>query len=191
MKRIKIVMERQGVSAVAELYEDLAPKTCRAVLSALPLETNMRHAQFIGHFCWLNLCASEKPTEELKKLAEEFKKSISPENHTKYPLPGELLFGMGIPAWEGGERGASTTIFDFLMCYGPDSHTRADFSAISVFGVIIENLKDIVTACQKLTRLGEEPVRIEVLEGDFPLSEERLIPVRWGHYALGGAHIKD
>jgi hypothetical protein len=59
-----------------------------------------------------------------------------------------------------------------------------------IFGVVIEGLRDLANALQNLTRLGEEPARIEVLNGDFPPSEERLIPVRWGHYAMGGAHTK-
>jgi len=189
MKRIRITLKRQKISAVAELFEDVTPKTCKGILSVLPIETTLRHSQFIGHFVWCNLVPSGEPTKELKDVP--CMPTHFPENYSKYPLPGELAYGIGVPAWEGGERGSSSTIYDFLICYGPDSHFRMDLPiGMAIFGVVIEGFKDLATGLQNLTKLGEEPIRIELLKGDFPPSEERLIPARWGHYAKGGALSK-
>jgi hypothetical protein len=45
-KRIRVVVGDQ--EGVAELFEDLAPKTAKAVWNALPLDGTLNHANFSG-----------------------------------------------------------------------------------------------------------------------------------------------
>jgi hypothetical protein len=45
-KRIRVIVG--GVAGVAELFEDAAPKTVKAVWAALPLDGTLNHANFSG-----------------------------------------------------------------------------------------------------------------------------------------------
>lgn len=44
----QIIVTLGGVEAVADLFDDLAPKTCAAVWNALPLGETINHANFSG-----------------------------------------------------------------------------------------------------------------------------------------------
>ena len=48
MSARKIVVTLGAAEGVADLFEDLAPKTCAAVLNALPMTGTINHANFSG-----------------------------------------------------------------------------------------------------------------------------------------------
>ena len=46
---IEITLRRRGVTCVAALLDDQAPRTCRAVWDALPQEGDVYHAKYAGN----------------------------------------------------------------------------------------------------------------------------------------------
>ena len=158
-KRISLTMVREDVTAVAELHEDLAPETSKAFWSVLPYEGIIRHSQFIGHFFWSSIGDPHRPDPVLTKIPKE--------NWTMYPEPGELVWVYFPPAWLGGPKGLSTYMYDFLVCYGPESSTRVGYDTVNVFGKVIENLDGLAEGAKNLLMNGEDVLRIERIEGDF------------------------
>ncbi len=66
---------------VARLETEAAPKTCRAFLSMLPLETQLIQARWSGEAAWIPL--------------GELDLGLGFENQTSYPAPGQLLLYPG------------------------------------------------------------------------------------------------
>jgi Protein of unknown function (DUF3830) len=65
----------------ARMEEADAPKTCAEFAKLLPYGQKIIHARWSGEACWIPL--------------GEFKLSVSFENATSYPAPGEILFYPG------------------------------------------------------------------------------------------------
>lgn len=53
MNARRIRLEVDGVAAVAELLDDLSPKTTEALWQTLPIETTLIHAKWSGQACFL------------------------------------------------------------------------------------------------------------------------------------------
>jgi hypothetical protein len=70
-----------GFRFVAHLEEEEAPATVAAFRAMLPLRTRIIHARWSGEAAWI-------PWGDLDV-------GIGPENATRYPSPGELLFYPG------------------------------------------------------------------------------------------------
>jgi Protein of unknown function (DUF3830) len=81
-----------GFEFVARFVED-APQTAAAFRGMLPLESRIIHVRWSGEGCWI-------PMGDLDV-------GIGPENATRYPSPGELIFYPG---------GVSET--ELLLAYG-------------------------------------------------------------------------
>ena len=60
----RILIEVDGVSAVAELCEDLSPKTAEAFWQTLPIETTLMTAKWSGNACYF-----EPGGDHLKQVA--------------------------------------------------------------------------------------------------------------------------
>ena len=115
---------------VARLEEELAPATVAAFRRLLPLETRIIHARWSGESCWI-------PFGELDV-------GFGPENATRYPSPGEVLFYPG---------GVSET--EILLAYG-----AVQFA--SKAGVLAGNpLIDLTSGLEHLRELG----RLALWEG--------------------------
>lgn len=50
----RILMEVDGVQAIAELYEELSPKTTEAFWQSLPIDTWLRPAKWSGEACYIH-----------------------------------------------------------------------------------------------------------------------------------------
>ena len=70
-----------GFRFLARLETRLAPKTCQAFESMLPLETQIIQARWSGEAAWIPL--------------GELDLGLGYENHTSYPAPGQLLLYPG------------------------------------------------------------------------------------------------
>ncbi len=78
---MRLVIEIEREKFLAALHEDKAPKTCSALLKALPINGKVIHARWSGEAIWLPL------TDEI--IQTDF------ENQTIHPSKGELLFYPG------------------------------------------------------------------------------------------------
>ena len=77
--RIKI--DIGGIDFIAELLEEEAPETCRAILEALPIEGKVIQARWSGEAVWF----------PMDPLGIE----VVQENATSYPSRGDLLYYPG------------------------------------------------------------------------------------------------
>jgi hypothetical protein len=76
-RHIRLTFVNSGVSVVAEMLDDEAPRTCELVWSLLPLEHDLYHGRFSGMETFVVLDeAHEAP----------------PEQRCSLPLPGEILY---------------------------------------------------------------------------------------------------
>ncbi len=66
----------------AELLEDEAPRSVKAIRDFLPLESQLMHVRWSGHATWVNIDEIELP-------------EIPRENHTVYPSRGDILLYPG------------------------------------------------------------------------------------------------
>ncbi len=103
-----------GLHFVARLESELAPKSCAAFQSMLPLKTQIIQARWSGEAAWI-------PFGELNL-------DVGYENPTSHPAPGELLLYPG---------GVSET--EILFPYGPTLFaSRSGQLAGNHFATVIE-----------------------------------------------------
>ena len=152
-KRIEIGFVKSKVHAIAEMHEDLAPKTCEAVWNCLPHEGEARHAKWCGNEVWTMLSVSEA----LKKVPNE--------NITIYPQPGDVMYGYFPPAWEGGLRGQREAICDVAIWYGPDSplYQIDGPHTMNHFAKVVENLDKFAEECDRMWTEGVQRIAIKRL----------------------------
>jgi hypothetical protein len=115
-----------GFDFVARLEQEAAPATVSAFRKMLPLESKIIHVRWSGEGCWI-------PMGELDV-------GIGPENATRYPSPGELIFFPG---------GVSET--ELLVAYGYVAFaSKAGALAGNHFATIVdgnENLRELGRRC--------------------------------------------
>jgi hypothetical protein len=120
---------------VARLEEELAPATVAAFRRLLPLETRIIHARWSGESCWI-------PFGELDV-------GFGPENATRYPSPGEVLFYPG---------GVSET--EILFPYGHTAFaSKAGALAGNHFATIVEGGERLYELGRKVLWEGAQPFR--------------------------------
>ena|SRR5690349_19152364 len=78
---------------VARFEEDAAPRTCARFRAMLPYRQRIIHVRWSGEACWIPL--------------GDLDLGLAPENHTSYPVPGQVLLYPG---------GISET--ELLLAYG-------------------------------------------------------------------------
>ena len=150
-RRLKITIPDCEAFCMAELEEELAPKTCEAIWKALPHRGPANHAMWAGHEVMTKLAV----TEELKRVPRE--------NITMYPRAGDCLYSYFPPAWEGGLRGLREPVCDFAIWYGPDSplYQIDGPHPMNHFAVIVEGLNSFAEAAQKILYEGIKEIVIE------------------------------
>ena len=134
-----------------ELLRDEAPRTCRAVWDALPIEKPAFHARRSG--------------KELFVLADPFK-NPGPENTRLRLAGGDVLF-VHLPAvWKDDHPDFTRSdagIFDIALIYGDDALLRGPVAPIegNLFGrVASADLPKLVELCERMWREGTELVRL-------------------------------
>ncbi len=114
-----------GFEFVARLEDD-APDTVAAFRKTLPYDSNIIHVRWSGEGCWI-------PMGDLDL-------GVGPENATRYPSPGEIIFFPG---------GISET--ELLIAYGYVAFaSKAGALAGNHFATIVEgneNLRPLGVKC--------------------------------------------
>lgn len=131
-KKIKMEFEKGG-TITATLFEDVAPETCKAVLSALPYEHEMIHAMWAG--------------QEIFFDGFPMKEKVPFENATKNINPGEVVL--------------NTLAQSFCIFYGkgiPRSAVDKEID-INVFGMV-DDVEEMAKIGLRIRRQGVEKVRI-------------------------------
>ena len=147
-KRIKITFTEENVSAIAELLEDDAPKTCEAVLSLLPQEGAAHHATYSGSEVVLIL----------DRIID-----VGQENATIMVIPGDVAF----TTFEGGKIfGFPDTFSEIAVFYARDAIPSMPNGPVpmNIFGRITEGLEAFAEVSFKMRRSGVKPLFIEVID---------------------------
>ncbi|MCE0486585.1 DUF3830 family protein [Ornithinimicrobium sediminis] len=163
---VRITLEQRGVSCVARLLEQEAPRTCAAVLAALPLAAQVYHGKYARN--------------EIYALFPQFaEQDPGAENTTVTPIPGDLCWftfsgdDLGNPAYgyeTEQEHRAQGAIVDLALFYGRNNLlVNGDQGWVpgNVFGTVVEGLEQMAHACQDLWMGGVrgESLRVEVVDG--------------------------
>ncbi len=163
MSAITITLVQRGVSARAELDERAAPRTCAAVLAALPLEAQVYHGKYARN--------------EIYALFPAFAQSDpGAENTTITPIPGDLCWftfsgdTLGNPAYgyeTGSEHGGHPDVVDLAVFYGRNNlliNGDQGWVPGNVFASVTEGLAELAAACQDLWMGGVrgETLRLEL-----------------------------
>ena len=145
---IELELTKRKVSCVAELLDDLAPKTCSAIWDALPLSGDTFHAKYASN--------------EVYTLVPPFTPdNLALENPTLTPTTGDLVcwfFAAGlIPRPDVRAMAGDRGVVDLAIFYGRDnlliSPTMGPVPG-SRFGAVTENLDEMIQACDNVWREG-------------------------------------
>ena len=144
-KRLVLTFPDDGVSATAELLEELAPTTCRILWEHLPFSGELNHAQWSGPEAYLFIDPSIR---------------IGPENQTFHTVPGDIgyysLEGGRLYGWPDDmaelafiyDRGAKPSMMD-----GP--------IPVNLFASVVDNLKGFAGMCSRIRREGVKTFRVD------------------------------
>ncbi len=146
-KRIRITFPGENVSAIAELLEADAPRTCAAVLSLLPQVGEAHHATYSGAEVVLIL----------DRVVD-----IGQENATVMVIPGDVAF----TTFEGGRIfGFPDTFSEIAVFYARDAIPSMPNGPVpmNIFGRIVEGLDEFAEVGFAMRRSGIKPLTIEVL----------------------------
>lgn len=143
-----------GISAIAELFDDKAPATCECIWKALetPVEELGIHAMWTGREISFPFPAARFPDNEGIKLP--------PENHIVIPIPGDLVWN-GYPPYQW--QGNPNPVYDFGIFYGRDARLflPVGWKPSTLFGSIVENLQEFAAVCARCQSEGKKKIRIE------------------------------
>ncbi|HOI22308.1 hypothetical protein SDC9_16562 [bioreactor metagenome] len=157
-RRISIEVLGTNVKAIAELYEDDAPKTCETLWGALknPLEAKAIHAMYAGPEVFISDFPESNKTFDPKALPLE--------NATAYPSPGDIGW-LYIPPHN--ERGQRKEIWDFAFVYGRGVtfDSVLGIRPITVWAHIVEGLDEFAVQCARIrSDDGPKVLRVKRVE---------------------------
>jgi len=134
-RRLRITIG--GIPFVAELLEDEAPETCRAMLAALPIEGRVIQARWSGEAAWLPMdgLGIEAPLE----------------NATSHPSRGDLLY------YPGGISEKELLIPYGSACFG----SRVGQLQGNHFATIVEGAERLGEMGRRVLWEGAQEIRIE------------------------------
>ncbi len=151
---LTITLEKRGVTALAVLLDDAAPRTCAAVWEALPQSGQVYHGKYARN--------------EIYHLVPAFA-SVEPgkENTTVTPIPGDVCYfsfdsdDLGNPAYgyeqeadvRAPEPAGAKAIIDLAVFYGRNNlliNGDQGWVPGNVFATIVEGLDELAQACQSI-----------------------------------------
>lgn len=158
-RRIEIVLEKRQVSCVAELLDDLAPRTCAIVWDALPLSGDAYHAKYARNEIYTLLpgFADTEPGRE---------------NPTITPIAGDVAY-FSFDNWQlntpshgysvSGQQLNDDIIVDLALFYERNNLLlNPDYGWVpaNIFATITEGLDELAKASDDMWRRGFEGERL-------------------------------
>jgi hypothetical protein len=147
-KRLVFTFVDEGVSAIAELHEDQAPKSVAAVLSCLPQNNHAHHATYSG-------------SEVAIILDRDL--GVGRENATTKVIPGDL----GYTRFDGGVMwGFPDSFSELAWFYDRDvTPSMPDGPVpINLIGTFVEGFPEFAAVCRRMRREGVKRMEIRVEE---------------------------
>ena len=150
-RHIVLSFPDEGISAQAELLEDVAPATCRLVWERLPVENRTIHGMYSGREVFIMV---EPP------------QAVKDENLVNLPLPGEIFYFHQ----EGGVYvDADCSYSEICIVYGRGVQFRGEGGASSfanLFARFTGDWSAFAEACRRVRYNGPRRLRIERDEGE-------------------------
>jgi hypothetical protein len=146
--RVKFTFVDEGVVAYAVLHEDQAPKSCAAVIAALPQENEAHHATYSG-------------SEVAFLLDRDLQ--VGMENATSKVIPGDLAY----TRFEGGQMwGFPESFSELCWFYDRDAVPSMPDGPVPVnlIGTFTDGFPEFAAVCRRMRREGVKKLRIEVEE---------------------------
>ncbi len=152
---IDISLQKRGITCVARLLDEQAPRTCAAVWDALPLGADVYHAKYARN--------------EIYTFVPTFTEvAPGPENTTITPIPGDVVYfpfeqwqmanpGYGYDA--GSVQREVEHVVDLAVFYERNNLLlNPDYGFVpgNVFATIVRGLDEIAAGAQDLWRRGSE-----------------------------------
>ena len=154
-RRMRITLETRGVSCVARLLDDHAPRTCDAVWEALPLGNDVWHAKYASNeiYCMVPPLGSEPGLE----------------NPTLTPIPGDVCY-FSFPTGQFQHsfkvaRGIDhlDSVVDLAVFYGRNNFLWDPAVGPvpgNVYATIVEGFEEFAKACDDVYRNGSAGERL-------------------------------
>jgi hypothetical protein len=143
--KLKITFVDEGVSAVAELFAEQAPKSVAAVVAALPQRGEAHHATYSG-------------SEVAFILDRDL--GVGRENATSKVIPGDLAY----TRFDGGEMwGFPKSFAELCWFYDRDAVPSMPDGPVpvNIIGRFVEGFDEFAAVCRRMRREGVK--RIEIL----------------------------
>ncbi len=144
--RLVFTFVEEGVTAIAELHEDQAPKSCAAVIAALPQTGDSHHATYSG-------------SEAAFILDRDL--GIGKENATIKVIPGDL----GYMRFDGGEMwGFPDSFSELCWFYDRDATPSMPDGPVApnLIGTFVEGFPAFAAVCRQMRREGVKRIEIRV-----------------------------
>src|SRR3954451_21456882 len=144
-RRIRFTFVDDGVEAIAELDEAAAPKSCAAVLAALPFAGDAHHATYSG-------------SEVAFVLDRDL--LVGKENATSKVIPGDLAY----TRFEGGELwGFPDSFSELCWFYDRDAVPSMPDGPVpvNIIGTFVEGFAEFAVVCRRMRREGVKRIRVE------------------------------
>jgi hypothetical protein len=144
---IRFSFVEDGAAAEAMLLWDVAPKTCAAVVGALPVRGTAHHAIYSGSEC-------------VQLLNEVVR--IEPENATSEVAKGDVAF-----TWmaAGSSFGVDRDFAEICWFYDLDGQPWMWEGPVevNVFAKFVSAADDFYAVCRRMRREGVKPLSIEAV----------------------------
>jgi hypothetical protein len=165
----KMLFELSGTTAVAEMFDDVVPKTCDAVWDILPVEGMSIHANWSSR-------------EIMLHLADDKILRLPPEGPLRRSTaPGDIIFYWRSPQMSRGKQLAYSAQFqrelsEFAIFYGDpsagggaaDDPVRmgrdSDLQTQTLFARFIDTPPEFLRACEAIRHEGLQKLVVRRLE---------------------------
>lgn len=147
-RRIRLTFVTEGVSALATLREEEAPRTCAAIWDVLPASGETHHAIYSGSECVLVL-------PEVVR--------VSPENASSEVTSGDVGFAWFAP---GASWVVDREFAEVCWFYDRDACPRMPEgpTPVNLFAHITESAESFYAVCRRMRREGVKAFSIERVE---------------------------
>ena len=166
-----MLFELGGAKAVAEMLDDVVPKTCDAVWKILPVEGMSIHANWASREIMLHLAG-----EKILRLPAE--------GHTRRgtTAPGDIVYFWRSPQMSRGKQLAYGSQFqrelsEFAIFYGdpaggglaaddaPRTGRESNLQVVTLFATFIDLPKQFTQKCEEIRHKGLQRLAVTRLEG--------------------------
>ena len=165
----KLHFELSGASAIAEMHDDVVPKTCDAVWDILPVEGMSIHANWASREIMLHLAG-----EKILRLPPE-----GPPRHGAI-APGDIVYFWRSPQMSQGKQLAYSSEFqrelsEFAIFYGepsggglnaqdPTRGAGADLEVTTLFATFIDLPSEFTDRCEEIRHDGLKKLVVKRLD---------------------------